>query len=140
MDPQSDPIVVTGMGVVSPLGVGVGVNWERLTAGRSGIVANTRFDTSAYSARIAGLVPSRETDPEGFDPLMAVEDAKDLKKMDHFIRYGLVAAGEALKQAGWEPKTDAERAGTATIIGTGVGGSPIMHDTSRVILEKGPRR
>lgn len=140
MEFQSDPIVVTGMGVVSPLGVGVGVNWERLTAGRSGVVANTRFDTSAYSSRIAGLVPSRETDPEGFDPLMAVTDAKDLKKMDHFIRYGLVAATEALAQAGWYPKTDDERGATATIIGTGVGGSPIMHDTSLVIHEKGPRR
>jgi 3-oxoacyl-[acyl-carrier-protein] synthase II len=138
--PQSDPVVVTGMGVVSPLGVGVGVNWERLTAGKSGVVANTRFDTSAYTARIAGLVPSKANDPQGFDPLMAVTDAKDLKKMDFFIQYGLTAANEAITQSGWEPRTDAERNATATIIGTGVGGSPIMHDTSRVILERGPRR
>ena len=53
MVPQSDPIVVTGMGAVSPLGVGVGVNWERLSAGRSGVVANSRFDVSAFSSRIA---------------------------------------------------------------------------------------
>ena len=140
MVPQSDPIVVTGMGAVSPLGVGVAVNWERLVAGRSGVVANTRFDTSAYPARIAGLVPSKENDPNGFDPAMAVEDAKDLKKMDHFIRYGMVAAAEAIAQSGWEPKTEAEREATATIIGTGVGGSPIMNDTALVIHERGPRR
>src|SRR5688572_22627791 len=86
MVPQSDPIVVTGMGAVSPLGVGVDVNWERLTAGKSGVVPNTRFDTSAYACRIAGLVPSKTDDPQGFDPLMAVTDAKDLKKMDYFIQ------------------------------------------------------
>lgn len=140
MVPQSDPIVVTGMGAVSPLGVGVSVNWERLAAGRSGVVANTRFDTSAYPARIAGLVPPKGSDPHGFDPTMAVEDAKDLKKMDHFIRYGMVAAAEAIAQSGWEPRTEAEREATATIIGTGVGGSPIMNDTALVIHERGPRR
>ena len=86
MAAQSDPIVVTGMGAVSPLGVGVGVNWERLAAGKSGVVKNTRFDTSAYAARIAGLVPSKADDPEGFDPLMAVTDPKDIKKMDFFIQ------------------------------------------------------
>jgi 3-oxoacyl-[acyl-carrier-protein] synthase II len=140
MVPQSDPIVVTGMGAVSPLGVGVDVNWERLTAGKSGVVPNTRFDTSAYACRIAGLVPSKTDDPQGFDPLMAVTDAKDLKKMDYFIQYGLTAAAEAIAQSGWEPKTDAEKQGTATIIASGVGGSPVMHETSKIIIEKGPRR
>jgi 3-oxoacyl-[acyl-carrier-protein] synthase II len=140
MAAQSDPIVVTGMGAVSPLGVGVGVNWERLAAGKSGVVKNTRFDTSAYAARVAGLVPSKAGDPQGFDPLMAVTDPKDLKKMDFFIQYGLTAAAEAIAQSGWEPRTDAEKQGTATIVGSGVGGSPIMHETSRIILERGPRR
>jgi 3-oxoacyl-[acyl-carrier-protein] synthase II len=140
MVPQSDPIVVTGMGAVSPLGVGVGVNWERLAAGKSGVVKNTRFDTSAYSARIAGLVPGKVDDPQGFDPLMAVTDPKDIKKMDYFIQYGLTAAAEAIAQSGWEPRTEAEKQGTATIIGSGVGGSPIMHETSKIILERGPRR
>jgi 3-oxoacyl-[acyl-carrier-protein] synthase II len=140
MVPQSDPIVVTGMGAVGPLGVGVSVNWERLAAGKSGVVKNTRFDTGAYSARIAGLVPGKIDDPEGFDPLMAVTDPKDVKKMDYFIQYGLTAAAEAIAQSGWEPRTDAEKQGTATIIGSGVGGSPIMHETSKIILERGPRR
>lgn len=137
-DPK-DPIVVTGMGVVSPLGVGVQTNWSRLTAGKSGVVKNDRFDTAAYSAQIAGLVPSKETDPEGFDPLVAV-DAKDIKKMDLFIQYGLVAAQEAIRQSGWEPTTPEDQAATATVIGSGVGGSPVMARTAELIAEKGPRR
>jgi 3-oxoacyl-[acyl-carrier-protein] synthase II len=139
MNQKHDPIVVTGMGAVSPLGVGVETNWTRLIAGRSGIVANTRFDTSAYAARVAGLVPSRAADPYGFDPHDAV-DAKDIKKMDLFIQYGMGAAAEALAQAGWLPLTEAEMAGTATIIGTGVGGSPVMAEAVKTIIERGPRR
>lgn len=139
MNQQSDPIVITGMGAVSPLGVGVDTNWTRLIAGQSGIVANTRFDTSAFAARVAGLVPSRADDPAGFDPLVAI-DAKDIKKMDLFIQYGLVAAQEALAQSGWAPQSEAEKASTATIIGTGVGGSPVMAEAARTILERGPRR
>lgn len=139
MTQQTDPIVVTGMGAVSPLGVGVGVNWQRLLAGRSGVVRNTRFDVSAYGAQIAGLVPSRADDSEGFDPLAAV-DGKDVKKMDLFIQYGMVAAQEAIAQANWFPTSDADREATATIIGTGVGGSPVMAEAAKTILERGPRR
>ncbi len=136
---QSDPIVVTGMGVVSPLGTGVETVWSRLLEGRSGIVKNTRFDVTGYAARIAGLVPTTETDPHGFDPLVAI-DPKDLKKMDLFIQYGLVAAQEALKQANWFPQSEEEKAATATVIGTGVGGSPVMAGAVETIIEKGPRR
>lgn len=139
MSPQSDPIVVTGMGAVSPLGVGVDVNWSRLIAGKSGIVENTRFDTSAYASRVAGLVPRKPDDPDGFDPLDVI-DAKDIKKMDLFIQYGLVAANEALQQSGWSPQTEAEQRATATIVGTGVGGMPVMAHTALLIQEKGPRR
>lgn len=139
MQQQSDPIVVTGMGAVSPLGVGVGVNWERLVAGRSGIVRNTRFDTSAFASQVAGLVPRKADDPQGFDPL-AVIDAKEIKKMDLFIQYGLVAAAEALEQAGWSPSDEADRSATAVVVGTGVGGSPVMNETALAIAEKGPRR
>lgn len=139
MTSQADPIVVTGMGVVSPLGTGVATNWARLIAGQSGIVRNTRFDVSNFAAKVAGLVPTIAEDPEGFDPLVAI-DPKDLKKMDLFIQYGLVAAQEAIAQSGWAPQTEAERAATATIIGTGVGGSPVMAEAAKTIIEKGPRR
>lgn len=139
MQRQDDPIVVTGMGAVSPLGVGVETNWQRLLAGRSGLVRNTRFDVSDFGAKIAGLVPTKATDDEGFDPLVAI-DAKDIKKMDLFIQYGLVAAQEALQQAGWFPDNEDDKAATATIIGTGVGGSPVMAQAVETIIEKGPRR
>lgn len=139
MAKEADPIVVTGMGAVGPLGVGVGVNWERLTAGRSGIVPNTRFDTTAFSSRIAGLVPDKADDPDGFDPLDFM-DAKEVKKTDYFIRYALGAAAEAIAQSGWVPETEADKQATAVIIGTGVGGSPIMAETVLTIHEKGPRR
>lgn len=135
----ADPIVITGMGVVSPLGVGAEVNWGRLLDGRSGIVRNDRFDTEGYTTHIAGLVPTKATDDEGFDPLVAI-DAKDIKKMDLFIQYGLVAAREAIEQSRWKPQTEEERNGTATIIGSGVGGLPIMVKSANLIFEKGPKR
>src|SRR6185312_2669329 len=90
-----DPIVVTGMGVVSPLGVGVETVWTRLIEGRSGIVRNDRFDTTDFATPIAGLVPSKENDAEGFDPADHI-DGKDIKKMDLFIQYAIAASAEAL--------------------------------------------
>ncbi|MCD7059983.1 beta-ketoacyl-ACP synthase II [Pelagibacterium xiamenense] len=136
---SDDPVVITGMGAVSPLGVGVATNWERLLAGKSGIVRNDRFDVSAFASQIAGLVPSKSRDEKGFDPTDFI-DPKDVKKMDVFIQYGLGAAQEALEQAGWMPESDEDKAATATIIASGVGGSPIMAQTAQTIAEKGPRR
>ena len=136
---NSDPIVVTGMGAVTPLGVGVKANWERLLAGRSGIRHNDRFDVSALSCQIAGLVPSKATDADGFDPLDFV-DAKDIKKMDAFIQYGMGAASEAIAQAGWRPETDADKEATATIIATGVGGFPAMTEAALTLRDRGARR
>lgn len=134
-----DPIVVTGMGVVSPLGVGVDINWQRLIAGKSGVVANTRFDTANHACKIAGLVPSRSDDPEGFDPLAFI-DSKDLKKMDLFIHYAIGASEEALTQACWKPDSETDRARTAVVIGTGVGGFPMITEGVKTVAERGPRR
>ena len=133
-----DPIVVTGMGAVSPLGVGVAANWAALTAGTSGIVVNDRFDTTNFACKIAGLVPPKGA-PNGFDPETVI-DLKELKKMGVFIQYALGATAEALAQAGWHPASAEDKAATATIIGSGVGGSPVMHDAVETILTKGPRR
>jgi 3-oxoacyl-[acyl-carrier-protein] synthase II len=135
---DTDPIVVTGMGAVSPLGVGVDANWQALMAGRSGIVTNTRFDTTEFACKIAGLVPGKDQ-PDGFDPT-AVIDPKDIKKMDLFIQYGLGAAAEALAQSGWIADTPEKQAVTGTIIGSGVGGSPVMAEAVNIINDKGPRR
>ena len=135
---DTDPIVITGMGAVSPLGVGVDVNWQALLAGRSGIVPNTRFDVTDFACKIAGLVPGKEA-PNGFDPTRYV-DPKDVKKMDVFIQYGLGAADEALRQSGWVADTPQKEAVTGTIIGSGVGGSPVMAEAVETIMTKGPRR
>ncbi|HVW92566.1 MAG TPA: beta-ketoacyl-ACP synthase II [Devosia sp.] len=136
---DTDPIVVTGMGAVTPLGVGVKTNWERLTAGRSGVRRNDRFDVSELACQIAGLVPPRAEDEHGFDVLDFV-DPKDVKKMDLFIQYGLGAAQEALQQAGWKPETEADREATATIIASGVGGFPNMTASAITVKERGARR
>lgn len=135
----ADPIVVTGMGAVSPLGVGVDALWNGLMAGRSGIVRNDRFDTEGFTAHIAGLVPGKENHANGFDPAEFI-DGKDIKKMDVFIQYAIGAAAEALDQAGWHPQTLEDQAATATIIGSGVGGSPVMARAVETIQLKGPRR
>jgi 3-oxoacyl-[acyl-carrier-protein] synthase II len=136
---ETDPIVVTGMGAVTPLGVGVKTNWERLTAGQSGIRHNDRFDVSGLNCQIAGLVPPKSTDMAGFDPLDFI-DPKDVKKMDLFIQYGMGAATEALAQANWKPETDEQREGTATIIASGVGGFPAMTEAALTLKERGARR
>jgi len=135
---ELDPIVVTGMGAVSPLGVGVETNWRALMDARSGIVMNDRFDTADFACKIAGLVPGPDK-PNGFDPTKVI-DAKEIKKMDVFIQYGLGAAAEALAQSGWVADTPEKQAATATVIATGVGGSPVMAQTVDIIREKGPRR
>jgi len=134
-----DPIVVTGTGIVSPLGVGISTNWARLLAGASGIGVNDRFDVTGFDCTIAGLVPPKERDAAGFDPSDTI-DRKDIKKMDRFIQYGIAASEEALTQAGWRPQDAASRARTATIVASGVGGSPLMAETVDIIRERGPKR
>ena len=136
---REDPVVVTGMGAVSPLGVGVETNWNRLLNGQSGIVFNDRIDVSELGCKVAGLVPSKSADAKGFDPLDHA-DRKDLKKMDLFIQYALAATAEALAQAHWADPTPEQRAGTATVLATGVGGFPAMTRAALTVAEQGPRR
>lgn len=134
-----EPVVVTGLGAVSPLGAGVATNWKRLIAGQSGVGINTRFDTEGWKCRIAGLAPSRTEDPEGFDPEAAMEP-RDLRRTDLFIHYAMAAAQEALAQAGWRPESPEDRRRTATVVGTGVGGVPAITGAAEVIRTAGARR
>ncbi|MBX3541009.1 MAG: beta-ketoacyl-ACP synthase II [Chelatococcus sp.] len=136
---MQEPIVVTGLGAVSPLGAGVAANWKRLIAGQSGIRANTRFPTEGWKCTIAGLVPNREEDPEGFDPEASM-DARDLRRTDLFIHYAMAAAEEALDQAGWHPDGAEEKLRTATVVGTGVGGVPAITGATETIRTAGVRR
>lgn len=133
-------VVVTGMGLVSPLGVGVETVWKRLLAGQSGLRRLPEAMVADLGAKIAGMVPNRLMDPEaGFDPDQAIP-IKDQKKMDRFIQFAVLAAEEALAQAGWKPETEADRERTATVIASGVGGFPAMMEAAETVRDKGPRR
>lgn len=136
---QEDPIVVTGMGAVSPLGVGVETNWQRLIAGESGIVKNTRFDVADQKCKIAGLVPSKTDHPAGFDPSEHLS-VTEIRKTDLFIHYSIAATEEALTQADWKPTDAIEKSRTAVIIATGVGGFPAITNAVKTVAERGLRR
>lgn len=134
------PIVITGMGIISPLGCGVKSVWQRLIEGRSGIARIDRFDVEDFPIRIAGLVPGVEQDSDaGFDPEQVIE-TKERKKIDLFTLYALAAAQEALDQAGWAPQTEAERLATATIVATGIGGFPTITQAQKTLDSRGPKR
>ncbi len=133
-------IVVTGMGVVSPLGCGVEAVWQRLLNGHSGLALLPEEVTEGIAAKIAGVVPDLSPDrPWGFAPALAVEP-KDQKKMDRFSLFALAAAQEALNQARWQPGTDNERERTATVVGSGVGGFGAIVDAVRTTDGRGPKR
>jgi len=132
-------VVVTGIGIVSPLGVGVEHVWKRLIKGESGISSIQAFDVSDLPAKIAGQVPRGETSSGNFNPDDFVS-SKDQKKMDDFIVMAMAAAHEAVIDSGWEPKTDEERNSTGVMIGSGIGGLNVIYETSQILKEKGPRR
>jgi len=133
-------IVVTGMGVVSPLGCGTEIAWQRLLAGRSGLRRLPDSIVETLQAKVGGIVPSKAEDAEGgFDP-DAVIAPKDQRKMDRFIQFALVAAKEALEQAGWQPRNEAERERTATVIASGIGGFPAIAEAVRTTDQRGVRR
>lgn len=131
-------IVVTGMGMVSPLGVGVDRNWRRLIASESGLGRITHFDPSDMTCQVAAQIP-RGTG-EGELNLDDYIEPKEQKKMDTFIHYAVVAAAEAVKDSGLAPQTDEERERIGVMIGSGIGGLNEIYETSIVLHEKGPRR
>ncbi|CAO3419401.1 beta-ketoacyl-ACP synthase II [Azospirillum doebereinerae] len=131
-------VVVTGLGLVTPLGVGHALNWERLVAGQSGIRAITGFDVSDLPAKVAGQIP-RGTGEGDFNP-DAYVPVKDQRKMDDFILYAIAAAQDAIKDSGWVPQTDEERERTGVMVGSGIGGLPGIAAGAITMHEKGPRR
>ncbi|MBP2298617.1 beta-ketoacyl-ACP synthase II [Azospirillum picis] len=131
-------VVVTGLGLVTPLGVGHTLNWERLISSQSGIRAITRFDASDLASKVAGQVP-RGTGDGDFDA-DAFVPPKDQRKMDDFIIFAIAAAHEAIKDSGWAPQTDEERERTGVMVGSGIGGLPGIADGAVTLHEKGPRR
>ncbi len=125
-------VVVTGMGIACPLGVGVGHVWRRLIAGESGISAIQSFDTKDLPAKIAGQVP-QGTRAEGGLDLAEWIPVKDQKKMDRFIQFALVAAQEAVEDSGWMPETEDDRAATGVMIGSGIGGLTTIYEASQTV-------
>ncbi|HNT01451.1 MAG TPA: beta-ketoacyl-ACP synthase II [Candidatus Saccharicenans sp.] len=124
-------MVITGIGLVTPLGVGIEANWEALLAGRSGIRTVTRFDLTDFPVRIAGEVSN-------FDVQQFI-DKKEARKMDLFVHYAIAAADLAIKDAGIDlAKLEGEN--TGVYVGSGIGGLGSIEDTHRVLLEKGPSR
>jgi 3-oxoacyl-[acyl-carrier-protein] synthase II len=121
-------VAVTGVGLVSPLGVGNRENWDALVSGRCGIGPITRFDASRFASRIAGEV-------KGFDPTLFI-DKKEIKKMDTFIHYAMGAAHFAMEDSG-VPVTDESRNRFAVVVGSGIGGLPIIEETQRKFVENG---
>jgi len=124
-------VVVTGVGLISPLGVGTEATWEALIAGKSGVGPITRFDASSFPVRIAGEV-------KGFDPQQWM-DAKEARKFDLFVQYALAASLLAVENAGLAITPEiAER--VAVVLGSGIGGLPLIEENHRTLQEKGPRR
>ncbi len=139
-------VVVTGLGLVTPLCTGVAQSWRGILEGRSGIGPITGFDTEGYGCTIAGEVPwttgrggGTPGMPGAFDP-DAIMSAKDRKRVDDFILYGIAAADEALADAGWKPETAHDQERTGVMVGSGIGGLGPIADTSIVLHEQGPRR
>jgi 3-oxoacyl-[acyl-carrier-protein] synthase II len=132
-------VVVTGMGIVSPLGCGLEPTWKRLIEGQSGIRSIQSFDVSDLPAKIAGQVPRGEKSSGLFnaDDWML---PKDQRKVDAFILYGMCAAVQAVEDSGWKPEADEDRERTGVMIGSGIGGLPSIQDTSILLKERGPRR
>jgi 3-oxoacyl-[acyl-carrier-protein] synthase II len=132
-------VVVTGLGLVTPLASGVEESWSRLLAGQSGASAITKFKTDDLATKIACQVPRGDGSDGTFNPEQWV-DAKELRRMDDFIIYGLAAAKQAVRDSGWEAKTDEEQYRTGVLIGSGIGGLDGIEQAAILVHEKGPRR
>ena len=132
-------VVVTGIGLVTPLGANTSVTWDRLINGESGIIEDTQFDVTDLPAKITGTVPEGATDLGLFYPDDWLEP-KEQRKVDRFILLGMVAASQAVENSGWIAKTSEDQNRTGVIIGSGIGGLQQINDNAIKLNESGPRR
>ena len=132
-------VVVTGLGMLTPLACGVEATWSRLLAGQSGAGPITRFDTANVVTKYACEIPFGDGSDGSFNPDDWME-AKDRRKVDDFILYGMCAADQAVKDSGWVPQTEDERCRTGVMIGSGIGGLSSIAETAVLIKERGPKR
>ncbi|HEY7852675.1 MAG TPA: beta-ketoacyl synthase N-terminal-like domain-containing protein, partial [Caulobacteraceae bacterium] len=139
-------VVVTGLGLLTPLGWGVETSWSALLAGKSGAGRISRFDPTDYACQVACEVPRVDglggggpDVPGSFDPDQ-VMSPRDQRRVDDFILYAMAAADEAVRDSGWAPEDEGERRRTGVIIGSGIGGLATIAETAVELHEKGPRR
>ena len=138
-------VVITGIGIVSPLAMGREATWERLIAGKSGAGPIDMFDASDLPCKIAFQVPYTSGrgggagDPHAFDPDRFVT-AKEQRRTDEFVVYAIAAADEALADANWKPESDEDQERTGVLIGSGIGGLETIYETSIILHEQGPRK
>jgi 3-oxoacyl-[acyl-carrier-protein] synthase II len=139
-EPAHRRVVVTGMGLVSPLGCAADLAWSRLLEGGSGVRALAPELCEDIPAKIAGIVAERQADPEGGWDASRVGDARDLRRMDRFILFALDAAQQALAQSGWQVRSEEEASRCATIVASGVGGFASIAEAVRTTDTRGPGR
>lgn len=138
-------VVITGIGLVTPLAGNREASWKRLIEGRSGAQKIDLFDTEDLPCKIAAQVPwttgrgGGEGDPDAFDPDTA-GSAKERRRVGEFIVYGMAAAAEAIADSGWVPETEEDKCMTGVLIGSGIGGLPEIAETTKILEESGPRK
>ena len=139
-------VVITGMGLVTPLANGLEASWKKLVAGESGLKSVDLFDTSDLACKIGGQVPwvsgrggGKADDPDSFNPEKTMSP-KEQRRVDEFILYAVAAADEAIADSGWTPEAYEDRIRTGVLIGSGIGGLKAIADTAIELHEKGPRR
>jgi 3-oxoacyl-[acyl-carrier-protein] synthase II len=132
-------VVVTGLGMVTPLGAGVETTWSNILAGKSGASRISRFEVGDLQAKIACMLPRGDGSGGTYNPDQWMEP-KEQRKVDEFIVYAMAAATQALDDAGWHPKTPDEQATSGVLIGSGIGGLQGIEDAAITLRDKGPRR
>ena len=131
-------VVVTGMGLLSPMGRGVDTTWKGLIQGKSAITPVTKYDVSESPAKIAGQVHFGTSEGQ-FDP-DSIMSSKEQRRVDPFILYGIAAGVDAVEDSGWKPETDEDRFRTGVMVGAGIGGLSAISDNAVILKEQGPRR
>jgi len=135
-------VVVTGMGMLTPLARGVGPNWDRLLRGDSGVRVIDSFRVDDLACRIAGQIPLNPEQSAGAPWYVPDDwmDERDRRRVDEFIPFALVAAAEAVEDSGWNPDDQEDRDRTGVLVGSGIGGLQRIYETSLLLEERGPRR
>lgn len=132
-------VVVTGIGMLSPMGRGVDVTWKGIVNSKSAIRAVDRYDVSESTAKIAGQVPFGKENPDLFDPDVILSP-KEQRRVDPFILYGLSAGIDAVEDSGWKPENEEDLFRTGVMIGAGIGGLTSISESAIVLNEQGPRK